>query len=102
MYEDCHHENRQLSQDIHSVKLQLEKVKHQLEVAAQVEMVLTRSQVKLENLEIIFRCLDLQTRLIFQASALIPATANMKYDKKNMERKLLEIRNELKVRKQMI
>ena len=89
MYEDCHHENRQLSQDIHSVKLQLEKVKHQLEVAAQVEMVLTRSQVKLEN-------------IIFQASALIPATANMKYDKKNMERKLLEIRNELKVRKQMI
>ena len=36
MYEECHQENRQLSYDIHGVKLQLEKVKHQLELAAQV------------------------------------------------------------------
>ena len=36
LYEDCHRENRQLSHDISGVRLQLERVKHQLEIAAQV------------------------------------------------------------------
>ena len=56
---------------------------------------------KLLDVKIVFHCSAL-ARLIIQASALIPATANMKYDKKNMERKLIEIRNELKVRKRII
>ena len=56
---------------------------------------------KLLDVKIVFHCSAL-ARLIIQASALIPATANMKYDKKNMERKLIEIRNELKVGKQIM
>lgn len=66
MYEECHRENRQLSYDIHGVKLQLQKVKHQLELAA-------------------------------QASALNPVSDDLKYDKNKMDKKLIEIRNELKL-----
>ena len=46
MYEECHRENRQLSYDIHGVKLQLEKVKHQLELAAQVSLDVTLGGLK--------------------------------------------------------
>ena len=36
LYEECHAENRQLSHDIHGVRGQLDTVKHQLELAAEV------------------------------------------------------------------
>ena len=41
LYEECHQENRQLSQDISGVRLQLERVKHQLEIAAHVSFFFT-------------------------------------------------------------
>ena len=37
LYEECHAENRQLSHDIHGVRGQLDTVKHQLELAAEVD-----------------------------------------------------------------
>ena len=43
LYEECHAENRQLSHDIHGVRGQLDTVKHQLELAAEVD---TRAGIK--------------------------------------------------------
>ena len=69
LYEDCHHENKQLSDDIQSVRQQLQQVKHQLEGAAHQ-----------------------------QASHL--STDAARYDKNVMDRKIIDIRNELKVKTQ--
>jgi len=66
LWEDCQEENKRLSEDIGTVRYQLEMVKNQLEVAA-------------------------------QASALRSVSDTEKSEKKNMERKLIEIRNELKL-----
>ena len=43
LYEDCHHENTQLSEDIQSVRVQLQQVKHQLEGAAQAQVHITNT-----------------------------------------------------------
>jgi len=66
LYEDCSRENKQLSEDISGVKLQLERVKHQLDLAD-------------------------------QASLLNPGAEYSAGEKENIDRKLTDIRNELKL-----